>query len=90
MFLVYKEYQWIRIKEQEVKDKRVTKVFNVYAKDGDVLLGVIRWHGPWRKYCYFPEPKTVYEWVCMTDIGSFCKEETKYYNEKGKHGIPRD
>jgi len=52
-------------------------------------LGVIKWYGSWRKYCYFPLGDTVYDDRCMTQIIHFmnlCKIAWK----EGRKGVNPD
>jgi len=47
-----------------------TYVFNVCTMEG-VKLGEIKWYPQWRKYAFFPNPKTLYEQYCLSDISKF-------------------
>ena len=47
---------------------RATSITNVESKSSGALLGQIRWHGPWRQYCFMPEPRTIFNVGCMADI----------------------
>jgi hypothetical protein len=40
------------------------------AKSGTVL-GMVKWYGPWRQYCYFPTAQAVYSAGCLNDITQF-------------------
>jgi hypothetical protein len=40
-------------------------------RHGDTL-GVIKWYGPWRQYCFYPEPGCVFNSDCLRDIAGFC------------------
>lgn len=40
------------------------------AKSGNVL-GLVKWYGPWRQYCYFPVVQAVYSDGCLNDITHF-------------------
>jgi hypothetical protein len=75
--------KWINIVEQQNLKPRKTKVFCVFTQyhASTECLGEIRWHGPWRKYCFFPTGNTLFEWVCLRDIADFCQQETKRYKE---------
>jgi hypothetical protein len=61
-----------------------TKVWNVDTtgeKDGGPVwiahtIGTIKWFAPWRKYCFFPEGATTFEWTCLRDIADFCQKRT--------------
>lgn len=43
---------------------------------GDNVLGKIKWHGPWRKYCFYPDPDTIWEENCLDTVATFIKEQT--------------
>lgn len=34
-------------------------------------LGIIKWHGAWRQYCYFSTDRAVYSKGCLQDISEF-------------------
>ena len=37
-------------------------------------LGIIKWSGAWRKYCYHPFEETSYDTSCLLDIIDFINE----------------
>ncbi len=57
-----------------VKDTGKTKVFELHSKDGNYLLGVIKWYGGWRQYAFMPNADTVFERKCLGDIINFITE----------------
>lgn len=61
--------KWISFKEAEFKGK--TKLFFVFAKNDNSLIGQVKWYAPWRQYGFFPGPGTVYERQCLLDITRF-------------------
>jgi len=63
--------EWLDFIEKEGKPK--TKVFSVWSKSSDCELGVIKWHGAWRHYCFFPtlEFETVHSDRCLLEISKF-------------------
>lgn len=67
------EYQYIKFVKQITHTK--TDVYicrNVASGDSPVdTLGVVKWYGAWRQYCYFPEPGTVFSKGCLNDISDF-------------------
>jgi len=67
----YTEYtsKWLRFIWHSSTGK--TDVWQVRAKDGDILLGVVKWYGPFRAYSFFPEANTVYEKTCVANIAFF-------------------
>lgn len=64
------EYQYIVMQEIDNGELK-TKKFEVRSKTSDVLLGVIKWHGAWRQYCFFPEGETVFSVGCMECLNFF-------------------
>ena len=55
-----------------MEDKPKTKVFAIVGKsDFEQRLGVIKWYGPWRKYCFFPDEETVWDVNCMAEVMVF-------------------
>jgi hypothetical protein len=65
------EYKFITVKVLMEKPK--TKVYGVFNKRADAVIGVVKWYPHWRQYCFFPEPDTVFSVGCMNDINDFIK-----------------
>ena len=55
----------------ELKPKAKTKVFAVKNKLSDGHLGNVYWYAPWRKYCFFPIPYSIFDAGCLADIQDF-------------------
>jgi hypothetical protein len=70
-----KEYQYITMKRIGESESGLTGLWHVKNSRDKTLLGTIRWHGPWRQYCFFPNPfgATVFSAGCLKDIVSFTK-----------------
>lgn len=78
-------YKYINFKLIEKKSK--TYVYYCYNNKSNINIGVIRWYGPWRQYCYFPGEYTIFSKGCLEDIISFiCElnEERKIRNVNSK------
>jgi hypothetical protein len=45
-----------------------TTIASINSRRSGELLGEIRWHGPWRQYCFFPEKRTIWNRGCMFEI----------------------
>ena len=59
---------------------RKTRGYMIVGKNDRKRLGLIKWYGPWRQYCFYPEPQTVWNTGCLEDIQDFLnvlKEERK-------------
>lgn len=50
-------------------------------KDGSGIIGVIHWYGSWRRYCFSPNAKTVYEHECLRAIADFCEQKTREHKK---------
>jgi hypothetical protein len=59
------ESKYLVIKEMTTGYVGVTKVFGVFSKSSGVLLGTIKWYGPWRAYAFHPEGGTVWSPDCL-------------------------
>lgn len=55
-------------------DGKRTKRWQVMCRDH--LLGFVKWHSPWRRYCFFPQTDTLYDCDCMMTIGRYCRDQT--------------
>ena len=72
--------KWIKFKLIGHKPK--TDIWSVVAKEGEFVLGHVKWHSPWKKYTFFPLDQTLFEKDCLRDIAQFLEVET----EKQKNG----
>lgn len=70
--LDYCEGKYIYFKKADVHNPK-TWIVEVYAKDGDILLGKIKWYAQWRQYAFYPEEGTVFEKTCMNDISELTR-----------------
>lgn len=66
------DYKYIEMREVVKKPK--TSVYAVFNKSHVDLLGYIKWHPPWRQYCFFPEEETVWNMNCLNDVVDFIKQ----------------
>ena len=55
----------------ETEQKPKTKVWEVCTKTFLDTIGEIRWYGPWRQYCFFPEDDCTFSGSCLKDIIDF-------------------
>lgn len=58
---------------------RKTGSWSVETRDGEAVLGKIKWFARWRKYAFFPLSHCVFEETCMCEIGAFINERTKVH-----------
>jgi hypothetical protein len=56
---------------------------NIYGvRCNAAYLGAVKWFGRWRKYCFFPNGEAIFDTNCLTEIASFCQQETAKHNHK--------
>jgi hypothetical protein len=67
--------KWIRFKGPVPSRSGKTHIWAVCPKDSENAIGFISWYGPWRKYAFQPEPKTVFEPTCLRDVAAFIEEQ---------------
>lgn len=65
-------YQFIHFVKIEQKPK--TSVWHCRNNRSGNELGIVKWYGPWRQYCYFPTTPAVYSAGCLNDIQEFIKQ----------------
>ena len=70
--------------EQTSADADRTKVWCIRNLRSDDALGVIKWHGAWRSYCFFPARETVFSAGCMGDLIRFISEANGEQHAKWK------
>lgn len=61
-----------------------TSIWDVVAKDGDIVLGQVRWFGRWRGYAFFPGTQMVFERVCLREIADFIEQNNKSQRAQSK------
>jgi hypothetical protein len=50
-----------------------TKVIWVVNIHHDEIIGIIKWFGRWRQYCFFPENQTIWNIDCLNDVNAVIK-----------------
>jgi len=74
------ESKYLEFVEMEMKKGFKTKVWSVNNKQGQ-LLGSIKWHAPWRQYCYETYDYIVMAKSCLLDICKFIELHKDDRNE---------
>ena len=74
-----KEYKYIGFVALATKTK--TFVWGCITISG-FKLGIVKWYGAWRQYCYYPAHETGYSAGCLDDISDFIKEAMKARKEE--------
>lgn len=72
--------KYLRFVLREMGEK--TSITAVESKSRGSLLGIIKWYGPWRQYCFYPCFDTVFNNTCLNDISRFMENLMKNRNGK--------
>lgn len=67
------------------KPEAKTHVWELRSSDGSDLLGLIKWFGRWRRYCFFPEMGSIYEQQCLRAIATFVERKTCEHLEAARN-----
>ena len=62
--------KYVRFNVLPQEKGRVTKRFEVTNGAGDIVLGHIGWHSPWRRYVFYPQANTLFDSDCVQEIAS--------------------
>lgn len=79
------ETQWMYFERtQERDDKTKTEKWCVTSRRHPIILGEIRWYGPWRQYVFAPstEVATLFNQGCMDDISEFIQRLTREHRQR--------
>lgn len=69
---------YLTFKHKEFSKSGKTQIFDVFSgpeSNEAYLLGQVKWYGPWRKYCFFPNGATIFDKNCLTEIINFIEEQ---------------
>lgn len=75
--------EFLRFEEVPNLDK-VTKHFDVISISRASVLGIIKWYGPWRQYCFEPNDFTVWSDGCLEQISGFLKKLNQEHKQSLK------
>lgn len=67
----------IDIKIELLKQGDKTNQYTVVNIHNDGLVGIIKWHGAWRQYCFFPENDCVFSVSCLSYIVDYINKLMK-------------
>ncbi len=68
---------YIRFEEGVAPRGRITRVWRVVSASSGDRLGWVRWHAPWRRYCFSPVQGTIWSPDCLRDVATFCEKQTE-------------
>ena len=64
--------KYIRFETYAQKPK--TKLYGVVNIKSGFRIGIIKWYGAWRQYCFYPDEETIFNTDCMEYIIEFIKK----------------
>ena len=81
--------EWLIMRLKRNKPKTI--VVGVYSKCDGSELGEVRWHPPWRHYCFIPTRQfdIVLSDRCMLAIGNFTLNLNNKHKEAKKDGCQK-
>lgn len=53
--------------------KRLTVTCAIISLSSGEQLGIIKWYGPWRQYCFYPNDDTLWNDGCLENVQSILK-----------------
>lgn len=65
-------------------DGRKTPMYHIWSKTSLSDIGIIKWYGAWRKFCFFPIEDTIWDSKCLSNIIEFLDKINKDYREEMK------
>lgn len=60
-------FRYFTLRRQDLAPGHKTRVYSLVNRDAETI-GTIGWYAPWRQFCFFPGPGTVWSDGCVADI----------------------
>lgn len=65
------KYEYIHFDKMESPPRAKTSYWMCVNNNYGTNLGIIKWYGGWRQYCFFPYDGMVFNTGCLADISHF-------------------
>lgn len=65
------QYSYEYINFRILSEGKKTNVYTCYNNRSVAALGTVKWYGPWRQYCFYPDAEMVFNKGCLNDISNF-------------------
>lgn len=65
------EYRYFDVRCGELEPGRKTLRYVLVNKRARARIGTIEWYAPWRQFCFFPGPETVWSDGCLVSVRDF-------------------
>lgn len=63
------ESEYLTFERDSIREEgRKTQFWIVTSKSSGDVLGYVKWYGPWRQYCFWPEGDTIWNIACLEDV----------------------
>jgi hypothetical protein len=60
--------------QRPLTEARKTLIWDVLNAT-DAILGEIKWHAPWRRYCFFPNGMLCADACCLAELQTFLVQQ---------------
>ena len=67
------QYKYIYFVNVPSKAMTKTSVWYCHSAEGGAILGQVRWHAPWRQYCFFINA-AIFNKGCLEDVCDFIEQ----------------
>jgi len=64
-------YRFFMVEPQPLSPGRKTRDYHLVNRQSDDTIGVIRWYGGWRQWCFFPAASSIWSDGCLADVQDF-------------------
>lgn len=69
---------------EEKRENRKTPIYHIISKNSNSEIGIIKWYGAWRKFCFFPNGETIWDTNCLIEVTNFIDDLNEAYRERNK------
>ena len=74
--------EYFFVSKDEYEDRK-TPIYRIWDRNA-VCIALIKWYGPWRKFCFFPEGSgVVWDNKCLQEVIQLLDMYNKEYKESG-------
>lgn len=67
------ESEYLEFLRADPLTARKTSIVYVISKSSGDELGLIKWYGPWRQFCFWPALDTIFNVGCLEEIQTVIK-----------------
>ena len=64
-------YRFFAVEPQPLAPRPKTRDYHLVNRQSDDTIGVIRWYGGWRQWCFFPAASSIWSNGCLADVRDF-------------------